>query len=457
MEYYLAIDIGASSGRHILGCIDNGKLVLKEIYRFDNELTDIGGSLCWDISRLEKEVKKGIKECNRYGVVPKTIAIDTWGVDYVLLDEEKKPILPVFSYRDSRTKESIPLVEAVVSPEELYSKTGIQKLDFNTIYQLYCDKVSGRLDKAEYFLMMPEYLSYTLTGVTKNEYTNATTTGMVNAEEKKWDIEIISRLGYPEKLFEKLYLPGEVLGSFTEEMKEYAGFDSKVVLCPSHDTASAVLACPMNEKGLYVSSGTWSLIGTELTVPVLTKEAKIANFTNEGGIDYRFRFLKNYMGMWLLQNIRKNLNKQYTYDEMMYMAEECGKVTYIDVNDGRLTAPVNMIEAVKEVAGQPEMTLPEVINCVYHSLAKSYRYALEEIQKLTGKEIDSINIVGGGSADKYLNRLTAEYLGKKVYAGPREATALGNIVSQMIRDNNSLDIWTARELIKKSFNIEEAK
>ncbi len=457
MEYYLAIDIGASSGRHILGSLDKGNLVLKEIYRFDNELTEIDGSLCWDINRLESEVKKGIKECNKYGMVPKTIAIDTWGVDYVLIDEEKKPILPVFAYRDSRTKESIPVVESIISPEELYSKTGIQKLDFNTIYQLYCDKISGRLDKAHYYLMMPEYLSYTLTGVIKNEYTNATTTGMVNAEEKTWEAEIISRLGYPERLFNKLYLPGEELGNFTEEMKEYAGFDSTVVFCPSHDTASAVLACPMNEKGLYVSSGTWSLIGTELTTPVLTKEAKIANFTNEGGIDYRFRFLKNYMGMWLLQNIRKNLNKQYTYDEMMYMAEECGNVTYIDVNDGRLTVPENMIEAVKAVANNPDMTLPEVINCVYHSLAKSYRYALEEIQKLTGKDIDSINIVGGGSADKYLNRLTAEYTGKKVYAGPREATALGNIVSQMIRDNNGLDIWTARELIKKSFDIEEAK
>ncbi len=457
MEYYLAIDIGASSGRHILGCLDNGKLVLKEIYRFDNELQKVDGNLYWDIDRLEAEVKKGIKECSTYGVVPKTISIDTWGVDYVLLDEEKKPILPVFAYRDSRTLDAIPKVESLVSPAELYSKTGIQKLDFNTVYQLYCDNKSGKLDKAAYYLMMPEYLSFTLTGVVKNEYTNATTTGMVNANEKAWDKDIIEKLGYPERLFGKLYLPGEVLGNFTDGMKEYAGFDSTVVLCPSHDTASAVLACPLEENGLYVSSGTWSLIGTEITEAVLGEEARVANFTNEGGIDYRFRFLKNYMGMWLLQNIRKNLNKQYTYDEMMYMAEDCGKVTYIDVNDPRLTAPENMIEAVKEVAGQPDMTLPEVINCVYHSLARSYNYALNEIQRLTGKQIDSINIVGGGSADKYLNRLTAEYTGKTVFAGPREATALGNIVSQMIRDDSELDIWRARKLIKKSFDIEEAK
>lgn len=304
--------------------------------------------------------------------------------------------------------------------------------------------------------MMPEYLSYTLTGQMKNEYTNATTTGMVNANQKEWDKDIIKTLGYPERLFGRLYLPGEVLGGFTEEMKEYAGFDSTVVLCPSHDTASAVLACPLEEKGLYISSGTWSLMGTELENAVLGEEARKANFTNEGGYAYRFRFLKNYMGMWLLQNIRKNLNKKYTYDEMMNMAENCQSITYIDVNDPRLTAPESMIEAVRAVSGKADMPIECVINCVYHSLAKSYAFALNEISRLTGKEIDSINIVGGGSADKYLNRLTAKYTGKKVYAGPREATALGNIVSQIIKDNENIDLWLARKLIKKSFDIEEA-
>ena len=457
MEYYLAIDIGASSGRHILGSIDNGRLTLKEIYRFDNELKKIDGSLCWDIDRLEREVKTGIRECAKYGIVPKTVAIDTWGVDYVLLDKAKNPLLPIYAYRDSRTESSIGKVESIVPPEELYSRTGIQKLNFNTVYQLYCDKESGRLDGAEYYLMMPEYLSYTLTGRMKNEYTNATTTGMVNANQKTWDKDIIQRLGLPERLFGNLSLPGEYVGNFTEEMKEYAGFDSRVILCPSHDTASAVLACPLEENGLYVSSGTWSLIGTEITEAVLGTEARLANFTNEGGINYRFRFLKNYMGMWLLQNIRKNLNKKYTYDEMMDMAEKCGKVTYIDVNDPRLTAPENMIEAVRLVANNNDMPLDEVINCVYHSLARSYDCALKEISRLTGKTIDSINIVGGGSADKYLNRLTAEYTGKRVYAGPREATALGNIVCQMMTDVEGLDVWKARKLIKESFNIEESK
>lgn len=457
MEYYLAIDIGASSGRHILGSLENDKLVLKEIYRFENELKKDGENLVWDIARLEKEVKAGIRECAKCGIVPKSISIDTWGVDYVLLDENKSPILPVFSYRDPRTQNVIGEVESIVSKQELYSRTGIQKLDFNTIYQLYCDKKSGKLEKAAFFLMMPEYLSYCLTGVIKNEYTNATTTSLVNAAMKKWDDVLLDRLGIPKRIFCELSHSGEEYGSFTDEMVEYAGFDSKVVLCPSHDTASAVLACPLEENGLYISSGTWSLIGTEIEIPVLNEDAMIANFTNEGGIDFRFRFLKNYMGMWLLQNIRKNLDKKYTYDEMMNMAMSAERFSYIDVNAGELVAPENMIEAVRTVAGEKDMPLDVVLASVYHSLAKSYNYALNEIQRLTGKKIDSINIVGGGSADKYLNKLTSEYTGKKVYAGPREATALGNIISQIIRDRENFSIWDARKCIKKSFDIEETR
>ncbi len=457
MEYYLAIDIGASSGRHILGSLDGEKIILKEIYRFDNEMKRMGDNLYWDIERLENEVKNGIKECGNLGIAPKSIAIDTWGVDYVLLDGNKKPITPVFAYRDSRTDKMIEEVGKIISPEELYSRTGIQEMYFNTIYQLYSDKLSGRLENAEHYLMMPEYLSFCLTGEIRNEYTNATTTGLVNAKEKQWDKEIFKRLGYPEKIFSHLSLPGTVVGSLTKEVQEYVGFDSTVVLCPSHDTASAVLACPLQENGLYISSGTWSLMGMEILNPVLTEEARKLNFTNEGGINYRFRFLKNYMGMWLLQNIRKNLNKKYTYDEMMYMAMDCKDVTYIDVNAKELVSPDNMIEAVKVVAGKSDMTLEQVLCCVYHSLAKSYKNAVDEIEQISGEKVASINIVGGGSADKYLNRLTSEYTGKKVYAGPREATAMGNIISQIIRDKENFTIWDARDYVRVSFDIEEAK
>lgn len=453
LEYYLAIDIGASSGRHILAWLEDGKLKLKEIYRFDNDLKREGNSLIWDMEKIVVEVKRGIKECKNHGAVPKSIAIDTWGVDYVLLDADKKPILPAYSYRDMRTEYAVGEVESIIPPSELYAKTGIQKQNFNTVYQLYCDKKSGRLNNAEYFLMMPEYLSYRLTGVMKNEYTIASTSGLLNAAEKDWDEDIIDSLGFPKKLFRKLYLPGESVGSFSDEMREEAGFDSNVVLCPSHDTACAVLACPIEDGGLFISSGTWSLIGVELDCPITSEEARLANFTNEGNIDYRFRFLKNYMGMWLLQNIRKNLGKRLSYDEMMNLAEKCGKITYIDVNSPELTAPENMIEAVKKVAGKPDMELCDVINCVYHSLARSYADAIGEIERLTNRKINGVNIVGGGSSDDYLNRLTSRYSGRKVSAGPREATAAGNIISQIIRDNDNFDIQTARECIKRSFDI----
>ena len=243
------------------------------------------------------------------GKIPKTVAIDTWGVDYVLLDEEKKPILPAVSYRDSRTERGAAEVASLLPQEELYRKTGIQKQNFNTVFQLYCDKVSGKLEKAKHFLMMPEYLSFCLTGVIQNEYTNATTTGLVNAKTKSWDPEILDRLGIPASLFCEPSLPGTVLGPFLPEVEAELGFSSEVVFCPSHDTASAVAACPIDEESIYISSGTWSLIGTENASPVLTASARLANFTNEGGIDYRFRFLKNIMGMWLFQSIRRDLGK----------------------------------------------------------------------------------------------------------------------------------------------------
>ncbi len=455
MAYYLAIDIGASSGRHILGSIENGKLVLEEVYRFENGFKNVDGSLEWDIEHLFGEVREGIKKCSEIGKIPQTVAIDTWGVDYVLLDRNKKEILPAFCYRDSRTDAVIDKVEDIISLEDMYSKTGIQKQNFNTVYQLYADKLSGKLQNAEYFLMMPAYLSFKLTGVIKQEYTNATTGSLVNAKTNKWDMDIIKALGLPEKLFTEISVPATEIGNFTDEIKDYVGFNSKVIFAPSHDTASAVAACPMGENDLYISSGTWSLIGTESQTPVITAQSKEANFANEGGMEYRFRFLKNYMGMWLLQNIRKNLNQSLTYDEMMFKAEACSEFDYFDVNHESLVAPENMIDAVKQYFKKPNMSLDSVLASVYHSLARSYKYATEEIERLTGKTINAIHIVGGGCQDTYLNRLTAEYTGKPVTAGPVEATAVGNLISQLIFNKACDNLTEARELIKKSFEIKE--
>lgn len=452
--YYLAIDIGASSGRHILGSLSDGKLKLEEIYRFENYLVEDGSTLVWDIDNLVNQVLLGIKKCSELGKIPSTVAIDTWGVDYVLLDSNKKEILPAVSYRDSRTFVSQADVAKILPQSVLYKKTGIQKQNYNTIYQLYADKLSGKLEKASYFLMMPEYLSFKLTGVIKNEYTNATTTNLVNANTKTWDEDILDTLGIQKDIFGPISTPPATVGTFTKAVEDFVGFNANVLLCPSHDTASAVAACPVSDNSVYISSGTWSLIGTENLFPVLTNEALAANFTNEGGIEYRFRFLKNIMGMWLFQNIRKNINKSLTYDQMMHLAQKSNYKKLINPNAPEFLAPENMIDAIKAHLNEPNLELADLLSSVYHSLASSYAVAIKEIEKICNKKIDSIHIVGGGSKDVYLNKLTNEYTGKKVYIGLSEATATGNIISQIMYFNK-ISLNDARDIIIKTFNIKE--
>lgn len=456
MTCCLAIDIGASSGRHILGSVENGKIVLTEIYRFENGIKDENGTLVWDIERLLSEVKNGLKKCREIGKIPKTIAIDTWGVDYVLLDENKKEIFPCVSYRDKRT-DGIPSSEDFpISAKRLYNRTGIQTQDFNTIYQLWCDKKSGKLENARHFLMMPDYLSFKLTGKIANEYTNATTTGLVNAESKGWDKKILSMLDIDESLFLPLCNPGTVLGEFSKNIQSELGFNSTVIFAPSHDTASAVAACPLDEKSVYISSGTWSLVGTENTFPVLTSEAQKVNFTNEGGAEYRFRFLENIMGMWLFQNIRKELGKKYTYDEMMIMAMKSDYKKAFSPNLPSLVAPESMLASIRTALGEENLSLANALKSVYISLAKSYDKAIKDIEKICRKQIENIIIVGGGSKDKYLNRLTSEITGKKVFTGLSEATALGNIAVQIMYDKK-ISLTEARQVIKQSFDIKECK
>lgn len=454
MTYYLAIDIGASSGRHILGSVDGGKLVLEEIYRFENGIKNQDGTLVWDIEGLLASVKAGIAECKRLGKIPKTVAIDTWGVDYVLIDGEGREIWPCVSYRDGRTEAASKEVASILPQSELYERTGIQKQAFNTIYQLYCDKKSGKLDRAKRFLMVPEYLSYKLTGVMKNEYTNATTTNLVNATTKEWDFDIIDKLALPRDIFAPLSLPCDTVGNFTEEVKGEVGFDAEVILAPSHDTASAVAACPIGDNAVYISSGTWSLIGTENSAPCTSPEALRANFSNEGGIEYRYRFLKNIMGMWLFQSVRRDINKSLTYDEMMRLAQDSDFVRTVDPNDKSFVAPESMIDAVCAYLEEPTLSLGDVLSSLYHSLALSYKRAIEEIERISNKEIHEIHIVGGGSRDTYLNSLTASYTGKRVFTGVMEGTATGNLISQIMKDRK-ITLAEAREIIKNTFEIKE--
>ncbi len=455
--YYLAIDIGASSGRHILGELKNGRLETTEIYRFENGFKEQDGTLIWDIEKLTSDVVSGIAECKKMGKIPETVAIDTWGVDYVLFDGSNKEILPCVSYRDSRTTTAVDEVFAVISKEELYLKTGIQIQPYYTIFQLWCDEKTGKLNNAKRLLMMPEYLSYRLTGVMKNEYTNASTTGLVNAENKVIDKSVCDALGINAEIFGELNLPSTYIGNFTDEIKEKVGFDSKVIFCPSHDTASAVAACPVDENSVFISSGTWSLVGTENLYPVTTPAAMEANFSNEGGINYRFRFLKNIMGMWLFQNIRKNLDKKYTYDEMMQMAMESSYDKLIDPTDDCFLAPENMIEAIRNYLGEPELPIGDVLKSVYISLATSYKNTVEEIEQVAGKRVDRVAIVGGGSKDRYLNKLTKEYTGRRVTVGPTEGTAIGNLIAQLMYTNNDIDLAEARKIVINTFDIQEVE
>ncbi len=455
MSYCLAIDIGASSGRHLLGEIKDGKLDITEIYRFENGIKEVDGTLVWDTDALCESVIAGLAKCKEAGKIPHTVAIDTWGVDYVLLDENEREILPCVAYRDPRTEGVPEEIYRLIDKNKLYRRTGIGEQNYNTIFQLWCDKLSGKMDKASHLLMMPDYLSYKLTGVLSHEYTICSTTGLVNAQSRSWDSEILETLGYKKELFKEISEPCTPIGGLSEEIRERVGFDCLVMHCPAHDTASAVAACPIGDDSLFISSGTWSLVGTENTYPVTTDDAMNAGLSNEGGIEGSYRFLKNIMGMWLFQSIRRELNSRYTYDEMMQLAMESSFKELIDPTDNAFLAPKSMIDAVRNYLGKPDLPLADVLSSVYHSLANSYTATLKELEGIAGKKINQINIVGGGCRDRYLNQLTKQYTGKKVTAGPVECTATGNIMSQLFFLDKSMTLENARELVKRSFDIAE--
>jgi len=461
--YYLAVDIGASSGRHILGWIENGNIRIEEIYRFENHLVEKDNHLCWDLERLFHEVVEGLKCCKKLNRIPTSIGIDTWGVDFVLLDRAGNVLGNTVAYRDSRTQGIDEEVYKTISAAELYSRNGIQKQLFNSIYQLYAMKLQQPrlLENAQNFLMIPEYLNFLLTGQIKNEYTNATTTQLVNASEQDWDWKLMDMLGIPKHIFGKLYLPKTSVGSLKKEIQDIVGFCAEVVLPATHDTGSAVLAVPTNnDDSIYLSSGTWSLIGIERLIPDCSEKSRQHNFTNEGGYHYRYRYLKNIMGLWMMQSIRKEFNHKYTFDELITLAG-VGKYfpSIIDVNDASFLAPKSMIKAVQTYCEKTDQEKPEteceILYCVYNSLAKCYGDAVAEIEEVTGKHYKSIYVVGGGCQDSFLNQLTSQYTGKDIYAGPIEATALGNILAQMLKAKEFEDLTKAREAIARSFNIKK--
>ena len=446
MRRYLAIDIGASSGRHIVGWTAEGSassppaFETREVYRFANGVQRVNGHLIWDILHLAEEVKRGIDlALAEYDDIV-SLSVDTWGIDYVLLrgDEE---VLPCYSYRDSRTQSVVDEVHEKVPFSELYRRTGSQFQTFNSLYQWYWDMKEGRLEGVTDVLMIPEYLMYRLCGAKAREFTNATTTGLVNAGTLQFDREVIARTGLPDRLFPELAQPGTVIGT-------YRGLN--VVLCATHDTASAVEGIPMPDTGheAYVSSGTWSLLGTKTPAPLTDEGSEAANYSNEGGPGYN-RYQKNITGMWLVNRLKDELAPDMSFAELDAAVRASTCDVLINANDPRLTAPESMRAAFDEAAaeaakgpqgraGAPVLqTVGDYFRCCYRSLAESYRIALSELEANTGKRIDELYIVGGGAKNTFINEQTALLTGKRVTALPIEATALGNLRIQLEADTQT--------------------
>ena len=436
MKYYLAIDIGASSGRHIIGYVQDGEIKTDEIYRFYNGMDEKDGHLVWDTDRLFSEIKTGIKEAFKKYDEIESLSIDTWGVDYVLMrgDEE---VYPVYAYRDARMEAVIDKVHAIVPFEELYKRTGIEFQKFNTVYQLYADKEAGRFEGVTDFLMLPEYFMYKLTGVKKKEFTDASTTGLVNADTLEFDKDIWAALGYPEALIKPLDAPGTVVGRFTEQIKKEVGGDLTVVLCATHDTGSAVEAIEMEENAPYISSGTWSLLGVKTEKAITDEGSRLSGYSNEGGVGYN-RYQKNITGMWIIQSLRKEMCPDTSYGDIADMAATSNYTEVFNVNDEAFSAPKSMKEAIKNYFAERGVAIPvsdaDYFNAAYVSLAHGYKKAIDDLERNTGKTYPAIYIVGGGAKNKYLNGLTEKTTGKKVLALPIEATAIGNLKIQINRD-----------------------
>ena len=429
MRIFLAIDIGASSGRHIVGWKEEGVIHTKEVYRFPNGVREENGHLTWDVRKLFSGVVMGLMEAFKIYPQIESVSIDTWGVDYVLLKGNEE-VYPVYAYRDSRTEAVIPQVHEQMPFSELYCHTGCQFQPFNTIYQLYDEKVNGRLEGVTDMLMMPEYLLWKLCGVKAREYTNATTMGMINAESGEFDMEIVERLGYPKHLFPKLSQPGTVLGNLRPEIAEAVGGNCKVVLCATHDTGSAVEGIPMEGNHPYISSGTWSLLGVKTSKPITDAGSEKANYSNEGGVGYN-RYQKNIMGMWLVNELQRELCPDMKFSEIVKLAEESTCEQIVDANAPEFLAPKSMKAAFDKATGNALATAGDYFRGAYRSLAVSYKQAIDELEANTGCTYEKLYIVGGGAKNRFLNHLTEEATGKNVIALPIEATALGNLKIQM--------------------------
>jgi len=461
MYNYLAIDIGAGSGRIIHGTFDGSVLTLNETFRFANNMLPDDGHYRWDVEGLFNEILKGLKiSAQQISATPASIGIDTWGCDYVLLDENDNIVCPVSAYRDSRTDGLMEKFFELMSKSEIYAKTGIQFLQFNTLYQLWAAQQNGDFDTAKRFLMIPDYLNYRLTGIKSNEYSNATTTQVLNSKSNDWDEDLLNILKINKSIFEKPLLPGTVLGPLLDSIQdETALSDIPVILPATHDTGSAVAAVPATGKDwAYISSGTWSLMGIETEKAVCTDLALDYNFTNEGGVAGTFRLLKNIMGLWIVRGLKNSFEKDYSYNDLENMAREAEPfVTFIDANDTSFLNPECMKTAIDRYCLATGQKTPQsdgaYVRCALEGLGFLYKETLEQLRDIQDQAINKIHVIGGGCQDKLLCQITADATGLPVFAGPCEGTAIGNIVVQAIALEHIKDLTEARKVVANSFEI----
>ena len=452
---YLAADFGGGSGRVIAGTLDGEGIKLEEIYRFSNRQIKLGKHLYWDFLSLFEELKTGLKLAAQKGLNVVSIGIDTWGVDFGLIDANGNLLGNPVCYRDARTKDVPDEIFKNINIQEHYAEAGIQIMDINTIFQLYSayKENAGLVEQADKLLFMPDLFSYYLTGKANNEYCIASTSELLDAKKRTWNLPLIQKLGLPEKLFGDIVMPGTVRGTLTPEIAEETGLSTavKVIAVGSHDTASAVHAVPYRDhssKGkAYLSSGTWSLLGVELDEPILSEEARLAGCTNEGGVGGKIRFLQNITGLWILQCLMKEWKAQgqeIDYPTLVKEAEAAQTDSLIDVDDAVFVKPECMAKAIAEFCESHGQAVPqgrgELARCVLASLANRYKRGIEEMNRLLPEPIRELHIIGGGSQNQLLNRLTEEATGIPVLAGPVEATAIGNIMVQAMA-NGELTIF----------------
>lgn len=453
---HISVDLGGSGCKIFLGQLNQGIIETQLIHRFNNYLIEEKQQKYWDIEKILEEICVGVDLATNTEQNITSIGVDSWGVDFVLLDKNSQIIGKPVSYRDMRTLNVIDELDSLIKPYELYEKTGIQKQVFNTIYQLlYLKRFEPEvLDKAEHFLMIPDYINYVLTNEMFNEYTNATTTQLINAKSGNWDRDLIEDLGLPYRIFKKIIMPGTKIGYVKDEFCSQHN-RPEVIAVASHDTASAVVAVPsLDEFPLYLSSGTWSLLGTEILTPNISKQSYTFNFTNEGGINYRFRLIKNIIGLWIIQNIKKECNDKFSFANLDKMASDSKSDLTINLDQDCFLSPKSMIDELKKeitnIIGPKDLSIGDLVKIVYNSLADLYLKTIGEIEMVTNNKYKELHILGGGSNAVYFNQLIRDKTNLHVILGPSEATSIGNLAVQMYAQRKFRNLREIRQSILKS-------